>query len=96
MVNNARPTVFPWDLHAPYLSHAALLDINASSVKARRQRNLWQDELPADAGAVYQVAFAWLVPGAVDTMRVIINLGGDFGATLDMSCAEFDSLERNE
>jgi hypothetical protein len=79
----------------PFLTYDDLQRINESSVKAKRNRNLWFDELPIkDDGAVYPVAFAMIHNDEEMRTQIILNAGGDM-ATLDMSFAEFAGLGRN-
>ena len=78
----------------PFLTFADLQRINASSVAANRNRNLWFDELPIkDDGAVYPVTFHMIHNDAEIRAQIILNREGD-AATLDMSIAEFAGLGR--
>ena len=78
----------------PFLTYDDLQRINASSVEAERNRNLWFDELPIqDDGAVYPVAFHMIHNDAEIRAQILLNMQGDT-ATLDMSIAEFAGLGR--
>jgi hypothetical protein len=78
----------------PFLTYDDLQRINASSVEAKRNRNLWFDELPIqDDGAVYPVAFHMIHNDAEIRAQILLNCEGDT-ATLDMSFAEFAGLGR--
>ena len=78
----------------PFLTYDDLQRINASSVEAKRNRNLWFDELPIqDDGAVYPVTFHFVHNDAEIRAQILLNLEGDT-ATLDMSVAEFAGLTR--
>jgi hypothetical protein len=76
----------------PFLTYDDLQRINASSVEAERNRNLWFDELPIqDDGAVYPVTFHFVHNDAEIRAQILLNCEGDT-ATLDMSIAEFAGL----
>ena len=78
----------------PFLSYDDLQRINASSVEAKRNQNLWFDELPIqDDGTVYPVAFHFVHNDAEMRTQIILNCEGD-SAMLDMSFAEFAGLQR--
>ena len=78
----------------PFLTYDDLERINASSVEAKRNRNLWFDELPIkNDGAVYPVAFHFVHNDAEIRTQIILNCEGD-SAILDMSVAEFAGLGR--
>ena len=79
----------------PFLTYDDLQRINASSVEAKRNRNLWIDELPIqDDGTIYPVTFHFVHNDAEMRTQIVLNAGGD-AATLDMSIAEFAGLGRN-
>ena len=78
----------------PFLTYDDLQRINASSVEAKRNRNLWFDQLPIENdGAVYPVAFHFVHNDAEIRTQIILNCEGD-SAILDMSVAEFAGLGR--
>jgi hypothetical protein len=78
----------------PFLTYRDLARINASSVAANRNRNLWFDELPIENdGSVYPVAFHFVHNDAEIRAQIILNCEGD-SAMLDMSFAEFAGLGR--
>ena len=78
----------------PFLTYDDLQRINESSVKAKRNRNLWFDELPIkDDGTVYPVTFAMIHNDEEMRTQIILNCEGD-SAMLDMSFAEFAELGR--
>ena len=78
----------------PFLTYDDLQRINASSVEAKRNRNLWFDELPIENdGTVYPVAFHMIHNDAEIRTQIVLNCEGDM-ATLDMSIAEFAGLGR--
>lgn len=78
----------------PFLTYDDLKRINASSVEAKRNRNLYFDQLPiSDDGAVYPVAFHFVHNDAEIRAQIILNCEGD-SAMLDMSFAEFAGLGR--
>ena len=79
----------------PFLTYDDLKRINASSVEAKRNRNLWIDELPIqDDGTIYPVTFHFVHNDEEMRTQIALNAGGD-AATLDMSIAEFAGLGRN-
>ena len=79
----------------PFLTYDDLQRINASSVKAKRNRNLWFDQLPIkDDGTIYPVTFHFVHNDEEMRTQIALNAGGD-AATLDMSIAEFAGLGRN-
>ena len=79
----------------PFLTYDDLKRINASSVEAKRNRNLWFDELPIkDDGAIYPVVLHMIHNDAEIRAQILLNCEGDT-ATLDMSIAEFAGLGRN-
>ena len=78
----------------PFLTYDDLQRINASSVKAKRNRNLWFDELPIeDDGTVYPVSLHFVHNDAEIRTQIILNCELDM-AILDMSIAEFAGLAR--
>jgi len=77
-----------------FLTFDDLQRINASSVEAKRNRNLWFDELPIkDDGTVYPVTFHMIHNDEEMRTQIILNGDGD-SAMLDMSFAEFAGLQR--
>ena len=79
----------------PFLTYDDLQRINASSVEAKRNRNLWFDQLPIeDDGTIYPVTFAMIHNDEEMRTQIALNAGGDT-ATLDMSFAEFAGLGSN-
>jgi len=78
----------------PFLTYDDLQRINASSVEAKRNQNLWFDELPIqDDGTVYPVAFHFVHNDEEMRTQIILTEDGD-SAMLDMSFAEFAGLNR--
>ena len=78
----------------PFLTYNDLARINASSVKAKRNRNLWFDELPIkDDGTVYPVVFQMIHNDLEIRVKIVLNATGET-AWLDMSFEEFDGLKR--
>ena len=76
----------------PFLTYDDLKRINASSVEAKRNRNLWFDELPvADDGTHYPVSYAMVHNDKEMRTLIILNAGGN-RAWLDMSFDEFNGL----
>jgi len=75
-----------------YLTYNDLRRINRSSVAAKRNRNLWFDELPvADDGTHYPVSYAMVHNDNEMRTEIILNAGGA-RAWLDMSFGEFNGL----
>ena len=78
----------------PFLTFDDLQRINASSVEAKRNRNLWLDTLPIqDHDTVYPVAFHFVHNDAEIRVQIVLNGKGDT-AWLDMSFEEFAGLGR--
>jgi len=70
------------------------LETTASSVEAKRNQNLWFDELPIqDDGTVYPVTYHMIHNDEEIRTQIMLNGDGDL-AMLDMSFAEFAGLQR--
>ena len=77
-----------------FLTFDDLQRINASSVEAQRNQNLWMDQLPIkDDGTVYPVTYHMIHNDEEIRTQIMLNGDGDL-AMLDMSFAEFAGLQR--
>ena len=78
-----------------YLTYALLAAINASSVRAGRNRNLYLEKLPIDQGALYPVYNSFIHNDSEIRVIIVLNERGDT-AYLDMSFDEFDALPQKK
>jgi len=78
-----------------YLTYDSLKRINASSVKAGRNRNLYFDRLPIDPVLKYPVVFDFIHNEREIRTRIVLNQKGE-SVWLDMSFEEFDGLPSQE
>ena len=79
----------------PYLTYDSLKRINKSSIKAKRNRNVYFDRLTIDTDMTYPVVFDMIHNDIEVRTRILINAEGE-SVWLDMSFDEFASLPTRE